>query len=197
MASGLIQFAFVLASGIINIMPNEVGAGQKQRSRVSSKYVYPEFYTVEIIRIIRYKAVLHKQYKASRNYTDYEAFALCRTKVKKLIKLAQEQHTNKVQNQLQIDPNSFWNYVKSRRDPKKDTVGEEVEPTAAHSLMAASNNGEKRVNPNMNLHRQWSQTKKQISKQTGGRCPLIGPDLGILHKPVDKATAGGNFTGIV
>ncbi|KAL4706488.1 hypothetical protein ACJJTC_015686 [Scirpophaga incertulas] len=26
MASGLIQFAFVLASGIINIMPNEVGA---------------------------------------------------------------------------------------------------------------------------------------------------------------------------
>ncbi|KAL4702301.1 hypothetical protein ACJJTC_019715 [Scirpophaga incertulas] len=27
MASGLIQFAFVLASGIINIMPNEVGAG--------------------------------------------------------------------------------------------------------------------------------------------------------------------------
>ncbi|KAL4704875.1 hypothetical protein ACJJTC_019453 [Scirpophaga incertulas] len=28
MASGLIQFAFVLASGIINIMPNEVGAGQ-------------------------------------------------------------------------------------------------------------------------------------------------------------------------
>ncbi|KAL4710172.1 hypothetical protein ACJJTC_006469 [Scirpophaga incertulas] len=28
MASDLIQFAFVLASGIINIMPNEVGAGQ-------------------------------------------------------------------------------------------------------------------------------------------------------------------------
>ncbi|KAL4706862.1 hypothetical protein ACJJTC_010096 [Scirpophaga incertulas] len=27
MASGLIQFAFVLASGNINIMPNEVGAG--------------------------------------------------------------------------------------------------------------------------------------------------------------------------
>ncbi|KAL4702631.1 hypothetical protein ACJJTC_001471 [Scirpophaga incertulas] len=30
MASGLIQFAFVLASGIINIMPNEVGAVEER-----------------------------------------------------------------------------------------------------------------------------------------------------------------------
>ncbi|KAL4707343.1 hypothetical protein ACJJTC_005272 [Scirpophaga incertulas] len=33
MASGLIPFAFVLASGIINIMPNEVGAGQLPGAR--------------------------------------------------------------------------------------------------------------------------------------------------------------------
>ncbi|KAL4717568.1 hypothetical protein ACJJTC_000717 [Scirpophaga incertulas] len=32
MASGLIQFAFVLASGIINIMPNEVGAVENENT---------------------------------------------------------------------------------------------------------------------------------------------------------------------
>ncbi|CAH2109000.1 unnamed protein product [Euphydryas editha] len=88
---------------------------RKKRSRVSSKYVYPEFYTIEIICNIRRKAILHKQYKGSRTKNDYEAFALCRSKVKRLIKIAQEQHGNRVQNQLQKDPRSFWNHVKSRR----------------------------------------------------------------------------------
>lgn len=88
---------------------------RKQRCRVSSKYIYPEFYTIEIIRNIRRKAILHKQYKSSKTKNDYEAFALCRSKVKRLIKLAQEQYSNRVQNQLQKDPKSFWNYVKSRR----------------------------------------------------------------------------------
>ena len=36
---------------------------KKMRSRVNSKYVYPEWYTVEIIRDIKLKAMLHKRYK--------------------------------------------------------------------------------------------------------------------------------------
>ncbi|CAG5018970.1 unnamed protein product [Parnassius apollo] len=83
---------------------------KKKRSRVNSRYIYPEWYTVEIIRDIRFKAFLHKRYKASGSKTDYEAFAQCRTKVKKMIGLAQEKYQQRVQNQMLKDPKSFWKH---------------------------------------------------------------------------------------
>lgn len=88
---------------------------KKKRSRVNSRYSYPEWYTVEIIRDIKLKAFLHKQYKASGSRVDYEAFARCRTNIKNMLVVAQEQYRNRVQVKMLSDPKSFWNYVKSKR----------------------------------------------------------------------------------
>ncbi|KAJ8723659.1 hypothetical protein PYW07_007639 [Mythimna separata] len=95
---------------------------RKKRSRVTSRYHYPEWYTVELIRDIKAKAILHKRYKTSGARTDYEAFSQCRTKVKKSISCAREQYAHRVQSQMLEDPKSFWNYAKSRqgsRSPRK------------------------------------------------------------------------------
>ena len=88
---------------------------KKKRSSGNSRYIYPEWYTSEIIRDIKLKAFLHKQYKASGSKGDYEAFARCRTRVKKMMVVAQEQYRDRAQSQILNDPKSFWNYAKSKR----------------------------------------------------------------------------------
>ncbi|CAH2218045.1 jg13431, partial [Pararge aegeria aegeria] len=94
----------------------------KKRRPVTPRYVYPEWYTGEVIRDIKLKADLHRRYKASKSPHDYETFAQCRAKVKGMIALAHKQYKQWVQEQLLRDPRAFWNYTNSRResrDPQK------------------------------------------------------------------------------
>ncbi|CAH2103089.1 unnamed protein product [Euphydryas editha] len=84
----------------------------------NSKYIYPQWYTLEIIREIKMKAILHKIYKSTKSTADYQAFSQSRRKVKAMIVTAYEQYRQQAQDNLLQDPSSFWNYVKSKNDRK-------------------------------------------------------------------------------
>lgn len=78
------------------------------------RYVYPEWYTRDIIDI-KLKAILHKKFKTCGSIVDYKAFAQYRTIVKNKIKLAHERYRNRIQSNILSEPKSLWNYVKSKR----------------------------------------------------------------------------------
>lgn len=106
---GLNYFYYVINSIIDDCVP------KKKRSCVKSGYIYPEWYTSEIIRDIKLKAFLHKRFKASGSKEVYEAFARCRTRVKEMMVVAHKQYCDRVQSQMRSDPKAFWNYTKSKR----------------------------------------------------------------------------------
>jgi hypothetical protein len=88
---------------------------EKKQNRESSKFQYPAWYTKNIIRDIKIKAMLHKKYKASGLDKDYRAFSGHRAKVKNMIKLAHKHYTHRIQNHLLKEPKAFWNYIKDKR----------------------------------------------------------------------------------
>ncbi|CAF4921631.1 unnamed protein product [Pieris macdunnoughi] len=88
---------------------------RKQRCSVNSRYNYPEWYTAEIIRNIKLKALLHKQYKISGLSSDYEMFAQCRATVKQMITSTHEKYQDNVQRNITRDPKSFWDYVRCKK----------------------------------------------------------------------------------
>ncbi|KAF9788980.1 hypothetical protein SFRURICE_006370 [Spodoptera frugiperda] len=86
---------------------------KKQCSK--SKYVYPLWYTTEIISGLKTKAALHKRFKQNRSSIDYTNYSKFRSHIKKLINIAYVQHKNKLQCQFAKDPKSFWQFVRSQR----------------------------------------------------------------------------------
>lgn len=95
---------------------------RKKTNLLHSKYVYPEWYNIEIINEIKKKSHYHKQYKGSKSLADYNVFAESRKKVKSMVSLAYQNYRDRVQTHLFEDPKSFWKYTKSRfgtRRPNK------------------------------------------------------------------------------
>lgn len=88
---------------------------RKNISSPSSGYVYPVWYTAKIIRELKLKAGLHKNYKRSNSKCDYDIYFQCRARVKSMIKFAHEEYQTRIQNHLMEDPKAFWNYIKSKR----------------------------------------------------------------------------------
>ncbi|PZC84048.1 hypothetical protein B5X24_HaOG206394 [Helicoverpa armigera] len=88
---------------------------KKKQLKNNNRYKYPVWYTSDIISSIQLKYNLHKRYKASKSVTDYEAFSLCRARVKTETKLAHDRYRDRVQNHLAKDPKAFWNYVRSKK----------------------------------------------------------------------------------
>ncbi|XP_022826307.1 uncharacterized protein LOC111356245 [Spodoptera litura] len=88
---------------------------RRKLNRENSRYVYPEWYSGEIIKYIKIKANLHKKYKKSKRDCDYSEYAECRARVKKLIDIAHTEHKNKIQNRFVKDPKSFWQYIASKK----------------------------------------------------------------------------------
>ncbi|CAF4878055.1 unnamed protein product [Pieris macdunnoughi] len=80
-----------------------------------SRYLYPKWYTKEVIKKIKQKASLHKRYKVTKSPGDYKEFSCCRAEVKKLIALALENYTKAVKSNVIEDPKSFWRFINSNR----------------------------------------------------------------------------------
>ncbi|PZC72517.1 hypothetical protein B5X24_HaOG211069 [Helicoverpa armigera] len=79
------------------------------------RYIYPVWYTPEIIREIKYKHQLHKNYKASKLRSDYDLFARSRAIVKAETALAHDRYCDRVQSHLTKEPRAFWGYLRSRK----------------------------------------------------------------------------------
>ncbi|CAK1547684.1 unnamed protein product [Leptosia nina] len=80
-----------------------------------SKYVYPRWYTSELIQQIKKKAKLHKHYKSTKSVVAYREFSQCRAEVKNLIALSREQYSNCVEANIKYEPRSLWNYINDHR----------------------------------------------------------------------------------
>lgn len=101
-----------------------------------SRYVYTEWYTSRLIRDIKLKAVLHKQYKKSKSQVDYDEFSLCRARVKNMIDQDQNSHKDSVQKHVE-GPKSFWNDIRSKsgsRNPQS-ILKEGVILTAGNNVL--------------------------------------------------------------
>ncbi|CAG9090694.1 unnamed protein product [Plutella xylostella] len=79
-----------------------------------NKYIYPDWYTADLIKDIKMKGRLHKEYKASGCKEDYLLFAKVRTRVKEKIHRDYSAYQDKLQRELAREPKSFWRFVKSR-----------------------------------------------------------------------------------
>ncbi|CAH2097371.1 unnamed protein product [Euphydryas editha] len=88
---------------------------KKKRNPGSPMYIYPEWYTSEIISEIKQKAYLLKRYKHTKSPSDYSKYSECRARLKKYIKHAHEKYRDRVQHHLSREPKAFWNYIKSKR----------------------------------------------------------------------------------
>nr|CAH7734652.1 unnamed protein product [Callosobruchus chinensis] len=103
---------------------------------------YPIWYNSDTIKLIKEKAKVHKQYKASRNITYYQRFCELRTAVKQSAKEACGNYLKNVQNQLKDNPKSFWSFVhqkhKASRIPGNMHNGDESHsnPTAIVNAFA-------------------------------------------------------------
>ncbi|CAG9133595.1 unnamed protein product [Plutella xylostella] len=80
-----------------------------------NKYIYPDWYTADLIKDIKMKGRLHKEYKASGCKEDYLLFAKVRTRVKEKIHRDYSAYQDKLQREFAREPKSFWRFVKSRR----------------------------------------------------------------------------------
>lgn len=86
---------------------------KRHHQKKDSRYQYPKWYTADIIKAIKMKAGLHRQYKVSGS--NYAAFSECRARVKRMIEEAHTQYRKRVEHRLIEDPKSFWNFVRAKR----------------------------------------------------------------------------------
>ncbi|PZC74482.1 hypothetical protein B5X24_HaOG207739 [Helicoverpa armigera] len=87
----------------------------KKKKCKKFRYTYPVWYTPDIISNIKLKYALHKKYKLSKSASDYQAFSLCRAKVKSDTMVAHDRYRDRVQDHLATDPKAFWSYFRSKR----------------------------------------------------------------------------------
>lgn len=77
---------------------------------------YPTWYTNNIVRDIKKKHNLRKQYKKTKNEDDYNAFRNMREKIKQDVKQSYENYLVNIQDNIKNDPKKFWSYVNSKRN---------------------------------------------------------------------------------
>lgn len=89
----------------------------KNSNQREQRYVYPKWYTSEIISNLRYKYYHLKKYKAEGKEFNQELYKFYRWHTKILIDNAYKQHIDGIQKSIVDEPAKFWGYV---RDKKKD-----------------------------------------------------------------------------
>ncbi|KAF9412849.1 hypothetical protein HW555_008753 [Spodoptera exigua] len=85
---------------------------KKKRSRKPSRR-YPIWFTFDLIKDIKYKAELHRQWKSTRNRIVYNLFSELRTKIKQKMTIAYNEYIKRIQCKLNREPKAFWHHVNS------------------------------------------------------------------------------------
>jgi hypothetical protein len=81
-----------------------------------NRYVYPSWYTPELIHCIQLKYHHLKMYKSCRSHMNHEAYKYFRTHVKGLIDRDYSQYLNGVEHGIVRDPAKFWDFVRSKKN---------------------------------------------------------------------------------
>lgn len=91
----------------------------RNRYRVDSKYVYPKWYTPEIIRNIKLKYFHLLRFRQEGKDYNTHMFKYYRTHVKNLISKAYKLYIQTVQNYIISCPVKFWEYVKDKKSERQ------------------------------------------------------------------------------
>ncbi|KAH9636137.1 hypothetical protein HF086_007089, partial [Spodoptera exigua] len=86
-----------------------------RKTIITNKYIYPTWYTKEIIHYIKLKYFNLKKWKSLGLEFNRELFKYYRSKVKELISIAFNEYIKKIENNIAHDPSSFWKYIKDKR----------------------------------------------------------------------------------
>lgn len=74
---------------------------------------YPQWYSLELISLIKQKYRAHKKFKETRNHFHYNNFSLLRKRVKQSINLCYAKYINDTEKQIPLNIKKFWSYVSS------------------------------------------------------------------------------------
>ena len=102
-------FYDILYRCIDQAIPKKVDRGANGGRR------YPVYFTVELVRDIREKSKLYKLCR-SRNTTDFQMieYRNLRRTVKNRTKNEFKLYQQNIENNVNVDPSSFWTYVKAK-----------------------------------------------------------------------------------
>ncbi|CAG4990002.1 unnamed protein product [Colias eurytheme] len=92
----------------------------KKQRRLRDRYVYPSWFTPEIIRNIKHKYFHLTKYKTEGKMFNKELFKYYRGHVKMLIDNAYSLHIKKTQDSIKDEPAKFWEYVKDKRKSRRN-----------------------------------------------------------------------------
>ncbi|CAK1584172.1 unnamed protein product [Parnassius mnemosyne] len=116
-------------------------ARRAKLNRNHSRYVYPEWYSSDLIRDIKRKWRYHKLYKMTGAQCDYEAFSRYRSQIKHKLKVNYEAYQEKLQLNFKDDPKSFWDYVRckqsKRNKPRVTKNGLELSESSSAQCFAS------------------------------------------------------------
>lgn len=90
-----------------------------KKNNLNNKYVYPVWYTGEIIHYIKLKHYNLKMFKIHNLLYNRELFKYYRSRVKALINAAYKKYISTVENNITTNPSSFWQYVKDKRTKRQ------------------------------------------------------------------------------
>lgn len=107
----VIQFYRILEDAVHQYVPEVT---------VSNSYVYPVWYSQELIKLIKEKAKAHRNWKKYNNKIEYQTFSNLRAKVKQLEDSCYDAYIIMSQNRIKLCPKLFWSYVKSKRKNNSD-----------------------------------------------------------------------------
>ncbi|CAK1593082.1 unnamed protein product [Parnassius mnemosyne] len=91
---------------------------KKQLSN-NQRYIYPNWYNVEIIKNIKTKHFHHKQFKKEGKEFNKAMFIYYREKFKKLIDCEYRKYMTVLQKNIIDDPVQFWKYVKEKKNNRR------------------------------------------------------------------------------
>ncbi|CAK1596411.1 unnamed protein product [Parnassius mnemosyne] len=94
---------------------------KKQLSN-NQRYIYPNWYNVEIIKNIKNKHFHHKQFKKEGKEFNKAMFIYYREKVKKLIDCEYRKYMTVLQKNIIDDPVQFWKYVKEKKNNRREMI---------------------------------------------------------------------------
>ena len=83
---------------------------RRTRSSTPSRQ-YPVWFTAEIIKNLKRKAVLHRLWKSSSDVTIYRMFSQLRADIKRDMSVAYDDYIDRIQINLARNPQAFWRHV--------------------------------------------------------------------------------------
>ena len=107
--------------------------------RVIRRSPFPRWMSSRLKYLIRRKKIAHKEFKVSNSLCDYWHFSSLRSPCKHLMKVDYRTYVTRVENSVQSNVKSFWNFVNSKRGSQGLPSNMHLDASSASSHPAVAN----------------------------------------------------------